>query len=64
MLSLSDQQLAAVMRVADEIATPEKRSTFLQRVAAMLVLRGRFTDGDVAAVARLAATGLARRPAA
>jgi hypothetical protein len=30
----------------------------------MLIVRGRFTDGDVADVARLAATGLARRPAA
>jgi hypothetical protein len=46
--------------------TPEKRSMFLERVGAMLAFRGRghFDDGDVAEVARLAATGLACRPAA
>ena len=45
---------------------PEKRSTFLERVGAMLAIRGRghFDDSDVAEVARLASTGLARRPAA
>jgi hypothetical protein len=30
----------------------EKRDTFLQRIAAMLALRGRFTDTDVADVAQ------------
>jgi hypothetical protein len=52
------------MQVANEIATPEKRSMFLERVSAMLLLRRPFDDGDVARVAELAATGLARRPAA
>ena len=40
---------------------------FLERVgAAMLAMRGRdhFDDADVAEVARLVSTGLARRPAA
>ena len=38
----------------------EKRDTFLQRIAAMLALRGRdqFTDTDVADVAQLAMAGL------
>jgi len=43
---------------------PEKRSAFLERVGAMLVLKGRFGDADVAEAARLALVGLARRPAA
>ena len=44
----------------------EKRDVFLQRIAAMLALRGRgrFGDDDVADVARLALTGLAHQPAA
>jgi hypothetical protein len=38
----------------------EKRDIFLQRIAAMLALRGRgrFTDTDVADVAKLAMAGL------
>ena len=38
----------------------EKRDVYLQRIAAMLVLRGRgrFNDADVADVARLAMAGL------
>ena len=37
----------------------EKRSIYLQRIAAMLALRGRrFNDGDVADVAKLALSGL------
>jgi hypothetical protein len=36
----------------------EKRDTFLRRIPAMLALRGRFTDTDVADVAQLAAAGL------
>jgi hypothetical protein len=44
----------------------EKRDTFLQSIAAMLALRGRgrFTDTDVADVAKLALTGLAHQSAA
>jgi len=36
----------------------EKRGAFLQRVAAMLELRGRFSDGDISDVAALALVGL------
>jgi hypothetical protein len=37
----------------------DKRSVYLQRITAMLALRGcRFTDADVADVARLALCGL------
>jgi len=45
-LALTDAQLKTVMEFAAAI-TPEKRSTFLERVGAMLVLRGRFNDADV-----------------
>jgi hypothetical protein len=39
---------------------------FLERVGAMLAMRGRghFNDDDVAEIAKLALTGLARQPAA
>jgi hypothetical protein len=42
----------------------EKRAMYLQRIAAMLELRGRFSDADVADVAKLARTGLAHPSAA
>jgi hypothetical protein len=42
----------------------ERRDTFLQRVGAMLRMRGRFTDSDVTDVVTLALTGLAHQPAA
>ena len=51
------------MRAARSIPV-EKRDLFLQRIAAMLALRGRgrgrgrFTDTDVADVAQLAMAGL------
>jgi hypothetical protein len=61
---LTDAQLAAVIAIAHEIRTPEKRSVFLERVSAMLTVRGQSDDAIVAEVAKLAATGLARRPAA
>jgi hypothetical protein len=43
-----------------------KRDVFLQRIAAMLALRGRghFTDADVTDVAKLTLVGLAHQPAA
>ena len=63
MVSLSDAQLANVMQTA-RVVPVEKRDVYLQRIAAMLALRGRFTDADVADVARLALTGLAHQPAA
>jgi hypothetical protein len=51
--------LAVVARAAGSLPV-EKRDTFLQRIAAMLALRGRgrFTDTDVADVAQLALAGL------
>jgi hypothetical protein len=61
-LALSDMQLKALMAYAAGIPL-EKRDDFLRRVAAMLALRGRFDDRDVAEVARLALTGLARSAA-
>jgi hypothetical protein len=59
MIALSDNQLQTLMIVAADI-TPEKRSMFLERVSAMLALRGRghFTDADVTDVASLALCGL------
>jgi hypothetical protein len=44
----------------------ERRSVFLERVGAMLRMRGygHFTDDGVADVAQLALTGLAHQPAA
>ena len=65
MLALSDAQLQTLMTFAADIPQ-EKRSMFLERVAAMLAMRGRghFNDADVADVAPLALTGLAQQPAA
>jgi hypothetical protein len=63
MLSLSDYQLRLVMDIAVRL-DPERRSVYLERCAAMLKFRHRFTDEDVADVARLAVTGLAQQPAA
>jgi hypothetical protein len=42
----------------------DKRSTFLQRIAAQLEQRGRFNDDDVVHVAQLALNGLVQHPAA
>ena len=42
---------------------PERRDLFLQRVGAMLKFRYRFTDDDVADVARLAMAGLVHQAA-
>jgi Mg-chelatase subunit ChlI len=55
MIGLTDTQLAAVMDAARTLPV-EKRDVYLQRIAAMLALRGRvrFTDTDVAEVAQLA----------
>jgi hypothetical protein len=40
------------------VIAPEKRSTFLERVGAMLKVRHRFTDYNVDEVAKLATCGL------
>jgi hypothetical protein len=65
MIGLTDTQLKIVMNAA-RLLPVEKRDIFLQRIAAMLALRGRgrFADTDVADVAQLALTGLALPPAA
>ena len=63
MISLSDQQLTIVMSAARSLE-PERRSIFLERVGAMLRLRGRFNDDDVVQVAQLAMAGLVQQPAA
>ena len=55
MLGLTGNQLRTVMDMA-RVLPVEKRSVYLQRIAAMLTMRGRghFTDADVAGVAQLA----------
>ena len=65
MISLNDAQLKAVMAAASQIPH-EKRSQFLERIAAMLRLRGRehFTDGDVGDAVKLALVGLVHESAA
>ena len=63
MIGLTDPQLKIIMTAANAVPV-EGRSVFLERVGAMLRMRGRFSDGDVADVAKLALTGLAHRPAA
>jgi hypothetical protein len=62
MISLSDQQLDVVMTAARGLAL-ERRSVFLERVTAMLKLRRRFDDTDVAEVTALALHGLVQQAA-
>ena len=64
MIGLTDYQLKVVMQAARSVPV-EKRDTFLQRIAAMLAVRGRgrFTDTDVADVAHLALAGLVQQSA-
>jgi hypothetical protein len=58
MLALTDSQLQIVMTAAGSLPV-EKRSTFLERVAAKLRLRGpHFTDVDLGAAIQAALTGL------
>ena len=65
MLALSDHQLDVVMGAARALPV-EKRDLYLQRLAAMLTLRGRdhFGDDDVQEVAALALRGLVHTDAA
>ena len=64
MLGLTDYQLKIVMAAARSVLV-EKRDVYLQRIAAMLALRGhgRFTDTDVGEVAQLALAGLVQQTA-
>jgi hypothetical protein len=59
-LALSDAQLQTLMIFAADIP-PEKRSIFMERIEAMLRVRHRFDDSDVAEISRLAACGLIHR---
>ena len=65
MLGLTDTQLGTVMGAARSLPV-EKRDLYLQRIAAMLALRGRghFGDDDVQEVTVLALRGLAHTDAA
>jgi hypothetical protein len=63
MFSLNDSQLALVMTAAGPLPA-EKRSLFLERVAARLRLYGpRFTDTDLNAAIQAALTGLTQSAA-
>ena len=58
MLALSDSQLQIVITAAGGLPV-EKRSVFLERIAARLQLRGpHFTDADLGAAIQAALTGL------
>ena len=64
MIGLTDTQLGTVIDAARALPV-EKRDLFLQRIAAMLALRGRrVTDADVADVTALALRGLVHTDAA
>src|SRR5215469_5514897 len=63
MFALSDDQLTMVIIAAGSVPV-EKRSVFLERVAAQLQLRGpRFTDADLGAAIQAALTGLVQSAA-
>jgi hypothetical protein len=64
MFGLTDAQLKSVMDVANAVPV-ERRSIFLERITAMLRMRGygHFTDSDVQDVAQLAVAGLSHRTA-
>ena len=57
MVSLTDNQLEIIMTAANAVPV-ERRGVFLERTAAMLNMRRRFTDGDVSDVVGLALAGL------
>ena len=64
MLGLTDNQLTTVMDMARTLPV-EKRDLYLQRIAAMLTVRGRghFNDSDVHEVTTLALCGLIQQTA-
>jgi peptidoglycan/LPS O-acetylase OafA/YrhL len=65
MTDLTDTQLGTVMDMARTLPV-EKRDLYLQRIAAMLSVRGRgrFNDADVADAAKLAMAALVQTPTA
>jgi hypothetical protein len=64
MFALSDSQLQIVITAAGPLP-PEKRSVFLERIAARLQLRGaRFSDADLDDAVRRALYGLIQNAAA
>ena len=64
MLALTDDQLGIVMNAASGLPV-EKRTVFLERVAARLALRGaRISDADLDKAIRIALKGLTHQPAA
>jgi len=63
MLGLTDHQLDVVMDTG-RIVPVERRGIFLERVGAMLTMRGPFTDADVHDVTALALCGLVHISAA
>jgi hypothetical protein len=62
MISLSDSQLQTVMTAA-RVVDVDRRSIFLQRTAAMLRMRGNFSDSDLNQVVSLALQGLVQSSA-
>jgi hypothetical protein len=64
-ISLNDAQLKVVMAAASHMPH-EKRGQFLERIAAMLKLRGRghFADSDVSDAVKLALVGMVYENAA
>jgi hypothetical protein len=63
MVSLTDNQLEIVLTAARTVPI-DRRSILMERIGAMLRLRGRFTDADVRQVVELAACGLVHAGAA
>jgi hypothetical protein len=63
MFALSDDQLTMVMTAAKSLPV-EKRGLFLERVAARLRLRDRFTDVDLDDAVRTALGGMIQVSAA
>jgi hypothetical protein len=64
MIGLNDNQLRELIATAGNVPI-EKRAMFLERVGAMVNLRGRrISDADFIEVIKLASTGLAHERAA
>jgi hypothetical protein len=56
--------LQTVMVAARSLEPGEKRTLFLERLGALLFLRGQFADSDVDAAVQSALKGLVQEPAA